>query len=94
MKRMNVVIDEEALERARHATGEKTYSGTINRALREVARIEILRDGIDRIDHTSWWPGYVEEFGPNPPVTEADYIAEGTNLQARNINPSASAARS
>lgn len=72
MKRMNVILDEEALERARRATGEKTYSGTINRALREVVRVEILRDGIDRIEHTSWWPGYVEEFGPNPPVTEAD----------------------
>jgi hypothetical protein len=70
MKRMNVILDEEALERERHATGERTYSATINRALIEVARIEILRDGIDRIEHTSFWPGYVAEFGPNPPVTE------------------------
>jgi hypothetical protein len=70
MKRMNVVIDEEALERAQKATGEKTYSGTINVALREAARMEILRDGLDRMDHLSWWPGYVEEYGPNPPVQE------------------------
>jgi Arc/MetJ family transcription regulator len=82
MKRMNVVIDEEALEHARTATGEKTYSGAINTALREVVRMEILRDGLDRMDHMSWWPGYVEEYGPNPPVTE------------RNIIPSASAAHS
>ncbi len=67
-----MILDEEALERARRATGEKTYSGTLNRALREVVRMEILRDGLDRFDHMSWWPGYVEEFGPNPPVTEAD----------------------
>jgi Arc/MetJ family transcription regulator len=72
MKRMNVVIDEDALARAQKATGEKTYSGTINTALREVERMEILRDGLDRMDHMSWWPGYVEEYGPNPPVTEAD----------------------
>jgi Arc/MetJ family transcription regulator len=69
MKRMNVVIDEEALERAQRTTGEKTFSGTINTALREVVRMEILRDGLDRFDHTSWWPGYVEEYGPNPPLT-------------------------
>jgi len=72
MKRMNVVIDEEALERARRATGEKTFSGTINRALREVTRMEILRDGIDRFDELGWWPGYVEEFGPNPPLPVKD----------------------
>jgi hypothetical protein len=72
MKRMNVVIDEEALERAQQATGQKTYSGTINTALREMARVEILRDGLDRMDHMSWWPGYVEEYGPNPPLPEAE----------------------
>ena len=72
MKRMNVVIDEEALERAQKATGDKTYSATINTALREVARMEILRDGLDRLDHMSWFPGYVEEYGPNPPLKEAD----------------------
>jgi len=71
MKRMNVVIDEEALEAAQNATGEKTYSATINRALREVRRIEILRDGLDRLEHMEWFPGYVEEYGPNPPVKEA-----------------------
>jgi hypothetical protein len=72
MKRMNLVIDEDALERAQKATGDKTYSGTVNTALREVARMEILRDGLDRMDHMSWFPGYVEEYGPNPPLTEAD----------------------
>jgi hypothetical protein len=69
---MNVIIDEGALERARRATGEKTFSGVINRALREVTRIEILRDGIDRLDQSAWWPGYVEEFGPNPPLPVKD----------------------
>jgi Arc/MetJ family transcription regulator len=72
MKRMNVVIDEEALERARRATGEKTFSGVINRALREIVRMEILKDGLDRSDQSAWWPGYVEEFGPNPPLPARD----------------------
>jgi hypothetical protein len=70
MKRMNLIVNEEALEQAKRMTGERTYSGTVNRALQEVARIEILRDGVDRIEHTSFWPSYVAEFGPNPPVTE------------------------
>ena len=69
---MNLVIDEEALERAQRATGEKTFSGTVNTALREVARMEILRDGLDRMDRMSWWPGYVEEYGPNPPLADTD----------------------
>jgi len=68
---MNVVIDEEALEKARKITGDKNYSDTINHALREIARIEVLRDGLDRFEHTLWWPGYVEEFGPNPPCPVA-----------------------
>jgi len=72
MKRMNLVIDEEALRCAQKATGDKTYSCTVNTALREVTRMEILRDGLDRLDHMSWFPGYVEEYGPNPPVTQAD----------------------
>ncbi|HEX3577887.1 MAG TPA: type II toxin-antitoxin system VapB family antitoxin [Thermoanaerobaculia bacterium] len=70
MKRMNLVIDEEALTRAQKATGDKTFSGTVNKALREVVRMEILRDGLDRMDHMTWWPGYVEEYGPNPPLAE------------------------
>jgi len=80
MKRITIVVDEDALEQARSATGQKTYSATINAALREMARMEILRDGLARLDHMSWWPGYVEEYGPNPPVPEA----------ARNVIPSAS----
>ena len=72
MKRMNLIIDEELLERARKRLGDKTYSDTVNRALREVVRIEVLRDGLDRFEHDMWWPGYVEEFGPNPPLTKAD----------------------
>ncbi len=38
MKRTNVIVDEELLERARVATGERTYSATINIALEEVVR--------------------------------------------------------
>jgi hypothetical protein len=38
MKRRNVVLDEELLEQARRALGEKTYSGAITKALEKVVR--------------------------------------------------------
>ena len=37
-KRTNIIVDEELLERARRATGEKTYSGAITMALEQVVR--------------------------------------------------------
>jgi putative antitoxin of VapBC-like toxin-antitoxin system len=69
---MNLVVDDELLEQARKKLGHKTYSETVNRALREVLRIEVLRDGLDRFEHDMWWPGYVEEFGPNPPLAKSE----------------------
>ena len=66
---MNLIVDNELLEQARKKLGHKTYSETVNRALREVLRIEVLRDGLDRFEYDMWWPGYVEEFGPNPPLS-------------------------
>jgi hypothetical protein len=65
---MNLIVDDELLEQARKKLGDKTYSDTVNRALREVLRIEVVRDGLDRLPHVQWWPGYVEEYGPNPPL--------------------------
>ena len=38
MKRTNVVLDEQLLEDARLATGEKTYSATITKALESVVK--------------------------------------------------------
>jgi Arc/MetJ family transcription regulator len=43
MKRTNVVLDEELLEKARRATGEKTYSATINKLLAEAVRVADLK---------------------------------------------------
>jgi len=68
MKRMSLMVDGDMLEKARKALGVATASETINRALSEVLRIETLRDGLDRIDYNMFWPGYVEEYGPNPPL--------------------------
>ena len=84
MKRFNLVLDEKLLEEARKKLGDKTYSDTVNRALREALRIEVLRDGLDRFDHDMWWPGYVEEYGPNPPLPK---------IEAQPVRRSANTAR-
>ena len=38
MKRTSLVLDERLLEAARRLAGERTYSGTVNRALAEFVR--------------------------------------------------------
>ena len=44
MRRTNLVLDERLLEEAVRLSGEKTYSGTVQRALEElVRRIKALR---------------------------------------------------
>jgi predicted CopG family antitoxin len=74
MKRMNVTLDEEALEDARRLTGKKSYSDTINHLITQALKQDRLMKTIDDLanDPEPWWPGYVEEYGPNPPLTEAD----------------------
>ena len=63
MKRTNVVLDEEILEKAVELSGERTYSGAINRALNEMVRKLTVDRGIERLaDADSWWPGYAEEL--------------------------------
>ncbi|HEX3069297.1 MAG TPA: hypothetical protein VHX14_12065 [Thermoanaerobaculia bacterium] len=67
MKRMNVVIDREALELARRITGKKSYSETINHAIAQIVKQEKLMEAIDALakDPDPWWPGYVEEMAPD-----------------------------
>lgn len=38
MKRTNLVLDEDLLEEATHVSGERTYSRTVERALREMVQ--------------------------------------------------------
>ena len=66
-KRMNVVVDHEALEEARKTLGKGSYSETIdhlsNRAVRRaklMAAIDALAEGPD-----PWYPGFVEEMAPD-----------------------------
>ncbi|HEX6641504.1 MAG TPA: type II toxin-antitoxin system VapB family antitoxin [Thermoanaerobaculia bacterium] len=66
MKRTNVVLDEELLEKARRVTGEKTYSGTITRALEKVVKQERFWTLLEEFDREAMKGGF---FDP-------DYLAE------------------
>jgi hypothetical protein len=87
MKRMNVVIDHDAVERARRLTGKKTYSETINHAIAEIIKQDELGKAIDALatGPDPWWPGYVEEMAPDV----AAYLKE----QKRARRPAANTVR-
>lgn len=42
MQRINVVIDREALEQATHLTGKKTISDTINHAIAQIVKRDVI----------------------------------------------------
>jgi hypothetical protein len=68
MKRMNLIVDEEALESARKRFGSKTYSDTVNHALREMVRGEEVLEGLKWMNEQGdslWWPGYRETYRPD-----------------------------
>jgi hypothetical protein len=70
MKRTNVVLDEQLLEKARRASGQRTYSAAINEALAEYVRKrdfwEKYREW-EKLAHSDegvFYPGYLEELRP------------------------------
>lgn len=69
MKRTNVIVDEELLEKARRATGERTYSGAINKALSDYVRQSEFRAALRQLQSIAspdfFAPGYLEEIRPN-----------------------------
>jgi Arc/MetJ family transcription regulator len=69
MKRTNVIVNEDLLEKARRASGEKTYSATINKALEGVVRKHEFWEAYDeweKLAHAEgvFEPGYLEELRP------------------------------
>ena len=62
MRRTNVVLDENLLEEAHRRSGEKTYSATINRALKELVRHLTLEEALKAISGTGWWEGDLAEM--------------------------------
>lgn len=70
MKRTNVVLDEELLEKARQASGERTYSATITKALEAVVKQERFRRALEEFQREAakggfFDPAYLEEKSAN-----------------------------
>lgn len=66
MKHAHLVIDESLLEAARRTSGEKTYSGTVNRALADfVRRSRALR--ILELRGSGLWEGSLSDMRGDVP---------------------------
>jgi Arc/MetJ family transcription regulator len=69
MKRTNLVLDEQLLERATRLSGEKTYSGTVNRALEDFVR-RIQARQILELAGSGLWEGSLSEMRGDLPRTK------------------------
>ena len=56
MKRTNLVLDEEILDKAKAIVGSKTYSDVVNMALRELIRRKTF-ENIDKFASSGIWEG-------------------------------------
>ena len=54
MKRTNLVLNEETLEKATRLMGAKTYSDAVNRALEEMIKLIHLRGLLDLMGKDIW----------------------------------------
>src|SRR5205807_765497 len=66
MKRTNLVLDADLLERATRALGAKTYSAAVNQALEQVLRIEKIR-GLMAFYGQELWEGDLSEMREDRP---------------------------
>jgi Arc/MetJ family transcription regulator len=68
MKRTNLVLNEELLEKAVRELGVKTYSAAVNLALEEVLRIRDVRKLYDHLGNIDW-QGNLSEMRDDQPLT-------------------------
>jgi Arc/MetJ family transcription regulator len=61
MKRTNLVVDEHVLDEARRLTGERTCSGVVNLALRDLVRRVKARRILD-LAGSGLWEGRLSEM--------------------------------
>ena len=67
MKRTNLVLDEQILEQATRELGLKTYSATVNYALKEILRIRRV-EGLADFFGSNIWEGDLSEMREDRPV--------------------------
>lgn len=71
MKRTNLVLDEALLEEARQVLGERTYSETVNKALKEAVRVARVRSIPDLLRMVQWEGDLAEMRQDKPRATAA-----------------------
>jgi Arc/MetJ family transcription regulator len=67
MKRTNLVLDEQLLKEAHKELGEKTYSATVNKALREAIRRKRI-ESLAQFAGKGLWAGNLSEMREDHPV--------------------------
>ncbi len=67
MKRTNLVLDEQTLEQATRELGLKTYSATVNYALKEILRIRRV-EGLADFFGSNIWEGDLAEMREDRPA--------------------------
>lgn len=70
MKRTNVVLDETLLKQATKELGHKTYSATINFALKEALRMHRIHS-VGQFFGKGLWEGDLSEMREDRPVKRA-----------------------
>ena len=85
MKRTNVVLDEELLERTRQVSGERTYSAALTQAMKEFVRKEDLKSTIEALQAKGdfFFPGYFEKIRPNSSYALEKKAAERASKPSR-----------
>ena len=74
MKRTNVILDEALLKEAQTRSGERTYSATINAALKEMVRTLKVREGLKAMSGSGWWEGDLAEMrGDKPRISDDEW---------------------
>ena len=68
MKRTNLVLDEELLEEAVRVSGERTYSGAVQRALKDFVRRAKARRILE-LAGSGQWEGNLSEMRRDAPVS-------------------------
>lgn len=66
MKRTNLVLDERLLKEATRILGEKTYSATVNRALKEAVRTKRIQN-LGTYFGQGLWEGNLTEMREDHP---------------------------
>ena len=89
MKRMNVNLDEDLLEKARRVSGERTYSAAINKVLEEYIRVETVKRGIEELramNGAGVFSGYLKRIRPNALQTSRRVAANEVRAPRKKSN--------